>query len=202
MLMEMAELVALAERCAPAVASPTLMSIVRVESGFNPLAIGVNGLPRVVVRATSPGDAARQASALIAQGRSVDLGLAQINSKNLQWLGLTVEEAFEPCRNLAAAGRVLQDGYVRSKPGEVGSQPALLQALSYYNTGHPRRGFTNGYVAKVRSAAERVGPLASVSSSPPQTASSAIKPSWDVFGQSMSADFVTRIATPIPGDQQ
>lgn len=203
MLMEIAEAMILAERCAPAVAAPTLMSIVRVESGFNPLAIGVNGLPRVVIRAESPAAAARQASALIAGGRSVDLGLAQINSKNLRRLGLSVEDAFDPCRNLAAAATVLQEGYVRSRPGQMGAQPALLQALSYYNTGHPRRGFANGYVAKVTAAAGQVVPvLATASDQPANPAPRIITPAWDVFGRSLPSDgFVTRVASPISGGQ-
>jgi type IV secretion system protein VirB1 len=203
MLMEVAEAVILAEQCAPAVAAPTLMSIVRVESGFNPLAIGVNGLPRVIIKTASAADAARQASTLIAAGRSVDLGLAQINSKNLHRLGLTVEDAFDPCRNLAAAARVLQEGYARSRPAEVGAQPALLQALSFYNTGHPRRGFANGYVAKVTAAARRTAPASpKPPARPSQAAPSADTPSWDVFGQSTASEgFVIRIATPVSGGQ-
>src|SRR3990167_7991228 len=98
-------------QCAPAVAPETLLSVVQVESRFDPLAIGVNGKPRVSVSAATPKEAAAKASALIAAGRSIDLGLAQINSKNLGWLGLSVEAAFDPCRNLAAAARVLQAGY-------------------------------------------------------------------------------------------
>lgn len=47
---------------------------------------------------------------MISAGRRVDLGLAQINSKNLGWLGLSVEAAFDSCQNLAAAARVLQAG--------------------------------------------------------------------------------------------
>ncbi|MEI9891358.1 MAG: hypothetical protein WDN45_13185 [Caulobacteraceae bacterium] len=40
----------------------------------------------------------------------------------------------------------------------MGEQAALKTALSYYNTGHPARGFTNGYVAKVANAADRIVP--------------------------------------------
>lgn len=38
---------ALATQCAPAIAPSTMLSIVSVESRFDPLAIGVNGLPRL-----------------------------------------------------------------------------------------------------------------------------------------------------------
>lgn len=200
------EALALAAQCAPAVAPETLMAIVQVESRFNPLAIGVNGQPRVTVTARTPREAAARASALIAAGRSVDLGLAQINSGNLAWLGLSVEAAFDPCLNLAAAQRVLQDGYARSAPASVGEQPALLTALSYYNTGHPRRGFANGYVARVTTATARFTPaILDAVRSVPATSTPAIAvlapPAWDVFGQvEPTPGFFIRASTSIPGD--
>src|SRR5690606_37567985 len=81
---------ALAAACAPQVPLETIRPIVSVESGFNPLAINVNGKPKLVVRARNREEAVGLARRLIAQGRSVDLGLGQINSANLDWLGLTV----------------------------------------------------------------------------------------------------------------
>ena len=77
------------------------------ESGGDPLVIGVNpdparGLPAVVVRSATAQDAARQARTLLAQGRSIDLGLMQINSSQLARHGLTVDAAFDACRNMAA----------------------------------------------------------------------------------------------------
>lgn len=209
MLIPLPEALALAAQCAPAVAPETMMAIVQVESRFNPLAIGVNGRPRVTVTARTPREAAARASALIASGRSVDLGLAQINSGNLAWLGLSVEAAFDPCLNLAAAQRVLQDGYARNAAASVGEQPALLTALSYYNTGHPRRGFANGYVAKVTGAASRFTPAAPTASGfaavstpfPLPAVAVASAPAWDVFGQVEPAPgFFIRASTSIPGD--
>ena len=73
--------------------------------------------------------------------------MAQINSDNLDWLGLSVEAAFDPCHNLAAAGAVLRAGY---RPAEgVDPQTTLRVALSRYNTGHPERGFRNGLLSPV-----------------------------------------------------
>ncbi|MDP3749525.1 MAG: lytic transglycosylase domain-containing protein [Phenylobacterium sp.] len=202
MFLTLPEVSALAARCAPAVSPESLLSVVQVESGFNPLAIGVNGSPRILVSARRQADAAAKASALIAAGRSVDLGLAQINSKSLGWLGLSVEAAFDPCRNLAAAGRVLQAGYSQSGADTVGEQLALRMALSRYNTGDPTRGFNNGYVAKVRAAAARIVPAIQVAPGPPPGEALAAeplpsRPSWDVFGQTAgAASFVIRISTP------
>lgn len=204
---------ALAAQCAPGVAPETLLSIVAVESGFNPLAIGVNGRPRVTVAASFPREAVTRATALIASGRSVDLGLAQINSANLGWLGMSVADAFDPCRNLSAAGRVLQDGFRRSAGSGVGAQAALQTALSYYNTGHPRRGFDNGYVARVLRASARytpyAGPVPSVMPSAlgpaepiPAAAPVAAPAPWDVFGQSpVPAGFVLSPSSPVSGDR-
>ncbi|MGE5564978.1 MAG: lytic transglycosylase domain-containing protein [Parcubacteria group bacterium] len=202
MVISLPDMQALAATCAPTVAAETLLSVAKVESGFNPLAIGVNGTPRITVRATSVVDAAAKAAALIAQGRSIDLGLAQINSRSLAWLGLTVEAAFDPCRNLAASARVLQDGYERAQPKAAGEQAALRTALSFYNTGHPQRGLRNGYVAKVANAAARIVPalqpaLEGAVEEPVAAAPAPVQPSWDVFGQTAEpASFVIRVSAP------
>lgn len=209
MALTLAAALVLAAQCAPAVAPETLLSVVQVESRFEPLAIAVNGAPRIVVEPTSVDDAVAKASALIKAGRNIDLGLAQINSRNLSWLGLSLADVFEPCTNLRAAARILQDGYGRSDAPRVGEQTALKTALSYYNTGHPARGFTNGYVGKVVSAAERIVPaiggsgLASLSDPSPE-APPATSPSWDVFGDVRrgSSSFVTTVSTTAPGGPQ
>jgi type IV secretion system protein VirB1 len=194
---------ALASQCAPSVAPETLLSVVAAESRFNPLAIGVNGAPPVTVNVTTKEQAVARASALIAGGRSVDLGLAQINSGNLSRLGLSVADAFDPCRNLAAAARVLREGYSPSAGDDP--QLALLRALSRYNTGHARRGFTNGYVAKVMNAATQIVPALRAESSPVaqthhvETAAAPPRLTWDVFGETAGSDgFLIRPDSPAP----
>lgn len=201
MILSFDQMQALAAQCAPTVAAETLLSVVKVESGFDPLAIGVNGGPAIRVQAKSRQEAAAKAAALVADGRSVDLGLAQINSRNLDWLGLTIESAFDPCRNLAASARVLQDGYARGARREDGEQPALLTALSYYNTGHPDRGFRNGYVAKVTAAAATIVPALkptanAVPLAQPSESDTPRAPAWAVFrGEEPDEDFVIRVST-------
>lgn len=209
MALSLAAALALAAQCAPTVAPETLLSVVQVESRFEPLAIGVNGLPRVTVAPTSVDDAVARAGELIAAGRSIDLGLAQINSKNLAWLGLSLREVFEPCTNLQAAARVLQDGYGRSDAERVGEQAALRTTLSYYNTGHPSRGVGNGYVGKVEAAAGRIVPAIGGQHTPsPQLAPPAPPENpplaWDVFGdvQRARGSFVTNVSITSPGGSQ
>lgn len=141
----------LTQVCAAQVEPSTLLAIVAVESGFDPWAIGVNGPKAVALRPGSREAAVATAQGLIAAGRNIDLGLGQINHRNLARLGLTVEDAFEPCRNLAAASKVLGAGGNRNGP----TGPA---ALSRYNTGDAQRGLRNGYVDRVTHAAAQLAP--------------------------------------------
>ncbi|WP_421930871.1 lytic transglycosylase domain-containing protein [Phenylobacterium sp.] len=210
MALSLAAALALAAHCAPTVAPETLLSVVEVESRFEPLAIGVNGAPPIAVSANSINEAVARAGALIAGGRSIDLGLAQINSRNLSWLGLSLADVFEPCTNLRAAARILQEGYARGDAVRVGEQAALKTALSYYNTGHPVRGVSNGYVGKVTSAAERIvpalgGALAAKVPAPAPALSPEIQsPAWDVFGEVHRGrgSFVTTVSITAPGGLQ
>lgn len=159
MILDVASLLALAGSCAPSVAPETLISIVHTESRFNTLAIGVNSPgARKPVPATRA-QAIAAARRLIRQGYNIDLGLGQINSANLGWLGLSVEDAFEPCRNLAAAARVLTTNYQSVTHSAQSSDHAIATALSLYNTGDRRRGFRNGYVARVYASASTIVPL-------------------------------------------
>jgi len=84
-----------------------LAAIAIHESGGDPLVIGVNadrarGLPAAAIRSATPQEAAARAAALLAQGRSIDLGLMQVNSGQLARHGLTVETAFDACRSMVA----------------------------------------------------------------------------------------------------
>jgi len=136
------------QTCAPTVAPKTLAAIIQVESGGNPYATGVNGPIRLPYRPTNAADAAKMARYVIHLGYSVDLGLMQINSRNLPGLGYTVEEIFDPCHNLQAGAQILTRGYLGAVKRYGHGQDALRAALSAYNTGNYERGFKNGYVAK------------------------------------------------------
>lgn len=142
-----AAIIALASQCAPSVAPQTVLAIVQTESRGRPFALNVNGgsQPRAP---TSAASAAVIAQRHIAAGYSVDLGLGQINSRNMRWLGLTWETVFDPCTNIAALGAVLTSNFNSVKAGRD-PQTALRVALSMYNTGSQTRGFRNGYVGKV-----------------------------------------------------
>ena len=142
-----AALLALASQCAPTVAPETVLAMIQTESHGEPFALNVNGSLQPARQGTAA-DAATTALRYVAAGYSVDLGLGQINSRNMHWLGLTWETVFDPCTNVAALGRVLTANYNAAKAGRD-PQTSLRVALSVYNTGSQTRGFRNGYVAKV-----------------------------------------------------
>lgn len=138
---------ALIQACAPTVAPATVERVIQVESKDNPLAINVNGT-KLARPATSAADATALATAYIKAGYSVDLGLMQVNSGNLQKLGYSVADMFDPCKNLAAGAKVLTDFYMSAHDQMRNPQVALRAALSAYNTGNFIAGFRNGYVAR------------------------------------------------------
>jgi type IV secretion system protein VirB1 len=140
-------LLALASQCAPSVAPETVLAIIQTESSGEQFALNVNG-GRQPARQANAADAATTARRYVAAGYSVDLGLGQINSRNMRWLGLTWDTVFDPCTNVAALARVLTTNYNLVKAGRD-PQTAFRVALSMYNTGSQTRGFHNGYVAKV-----------------------------------------------------
>jgi type IV secretion system protein VirB1 len=138
---------ALLQACAPTVAPSTLARVIQVESQGNPLAIHVNGVA-LEQKPRNAAEAAALARRYIAAGYSVDLGLMQVNSRNLERLGLTVPAMLDPCENLAAGALVLTDFFLSAAPRYSAPQAALQAALSAYNTGSFWRGFQNGYVAR------------------------------------------------------
>lgn len=138
--------------CAPNVAPATIQQIIRVESAGNPLAVNINTRNGVklkpAAKITTPEHAIAVTYAAIARGHTVDMGYMQVNSANLPKLGYTVEDMFNPCKNLTAGARVLEAAYLQMLPRHRNEQAALSAALSIYNTGNSRNGFMNGYVGK------------------------------------------------------
>lgn len=207
----------LAQTCAPQVAPLTLLAVAKAESGLDPLTIGVNTKPHRALHPATVVAAVATAMALQARGESFDLGLTQINNHNLQRLGLSLESAFDPCRNLAGGAEVLTADYLAARPGAGSAQEALTAALSTYNTGDARRGLRNGYVVSVIQAAARVVPAlalpgaSAAPDAPPVRLSAAPAPDappspppLDVFSRPASPSLVwadlpspaTRVASP------
>jgi len=193
MILSIAAFTQLALTCGPSVHVDTLASVARAESSFNTLAIGDNTAHRSYAPASLE-QAIQTANALIARGHSLDLGVMQINTKNLRGLRMSVADAFDACKSMAGGSRVLVEGY--RPAGSEDSQVTLLRALSHYNTGNQQRGFTNGYVRRVQYAAQQVVPAIRLGGSPivvagPEGGEGAVvvqppapppaPPSWDMY---------------------
>lgn len=146
------DFIALVMACAPAVDPGTAGALVSVESAFNPHAIGVVGgvLDRQPRRRS---EALATARRLHTDGWNYSVGLAQINVRNFARLGLTVESAFDPCRNLTAMQSVLLECFERAeRPSVRTPQQSLRRALSCYYSGNFATGFDHGYVRRVVNA--------------------------------------------------
>ena len=159
--MDPATFLAFALACAPQVDADTARALVQVESGFNPWAIGVVGgaLER---QPQDRAEALATARVLRHAGWNFSVGLAQINIANVDRLGLTLEDAIEPCANLAAMQTVLRDCFDRagsSEPNAVHPQVALRAALSCYYSGNFTTGMKQGYVHQVARAALHQRPV-------------------------------------------
>lgn len=161
MIYDVPAIVSLAQQCAPEVATEAVVPLVVTESGGDSLQINVNKGPHV--RAGSVADGAAIVRRYMMAGYTVDVGLAQINSANFSRLGVTVEQALAPCTNLRLASSMLQQGYERASRYYTGLD-AISATYSLYNTGTLTRGFRNGYVGRVWSAASAMG---LVQSAPP-----------------------------------
>ncbi|WP_203413146.1 lytic transglycosylase domain-containing protein [Entomobacter blattae] len=139
----------MAQKCAPYVAYQTTLQVIRVESGGNVYAVHVNNLkgPQPPPPSSAQ-EAINLATRYIHSGYTVDLGLMQINSRNLSAVGITLPEAFDACTNIKAGATILTADYLRASRAMGKGLNALLAALSAYNTGDFDSGFANGYVAR------------------------------------------------------
>lgn len=140
-------MIELIQACSPQMQVEVAQAIIKTESGFNQFAIGVNKGGKAVKQPKDYQSAVNTAQTLIRNGANIDMGFAQINSANLAWLGLTVEQVFQPCNNLKAMQTVYLHCYARA--GNTGLGTKMQRALSCYNTGNMTKGFKNGYVNKV-----------------------------------------------------
>jgi len=150
-MIPLAAFMVLAQQCAPDVAPATMAAVVRVESDFNPYAIGVvHG--RLQRQPASLAAAVAPARALDAAGWNYSAGLAQVNRSNWPRFGLTADTAFDPCRNLAAGAAILQGCFERARRIHAQArqvQQALRSSLSCYASGDFSTGYRTGYVQRV-----------------------------------------------------
>ena len=156
------DLQSLMAKCVPDVHPSTMGAIIRVESAGSMYALSDDGpgnLPwserKNMLRSFRPAtleEAAAKTRDLLRQGHWVGIGLTQLASRHLPRIGLSVEQALDPCTNLREGGRILTGFYLDALKTYKQPQDALHAAISAYNTGNFRAGLENGYVAKVVNA--------------------------------------------------
>ena len=147
----------LAQQCGKDVHPDTLQAVARVESRFNPYAIGVvkGALSR---QPRNMAEAVEAAERLHAQGRNFSMGLMQVNRYNLKSYGLDYRTVFDPCANVRTGAAILADCFKRA--GGNG-QTDLQKAFSCYYSGNFRTGFRADfkgqppYVVKILNAARQ-----------------------------------------------
>ncbi|MEH6414562.1 lytic transglycosylase domain-containing protein [Pseudomonas sp. CGJS7] len=124
-----------------AVPHEVMHHVVRVESSFNPYAIGVVG-GRLVRQPKNLPEAISTVRMLERRGFNFSLGVAQVNRYNLGKYGLdSYEKAFDVCPNLQAGSRILAECYSRSQDWG--------KSFSCYYSGNFVTGFRHGYVQKI-----------------------------------------------------
>lgn len=125
-----------------AVPADVMHHVVRVESSYNPFAIGVVG-GRLARQPRALPEALATARMLERRGFDFSLGLAQVNRRNLGKYGLaTYAQAFEACANVRAGSRILAECNTRAG-GDWG------KSFSCYYSGNFSTGFRHGYVDRV-----------------------------------------------------
>ncbi|WP_211327721.1 lytic transglycosylase domain-containing protein [Solilutibacter pythonis] len=131
--------------CQIEVPASVMHHVVKVESSYNPYAIGVVG-GRLVRQPGNLAEAVATAEMLESRGFNFSLGLAQVNRYNLNKYGLaSYEAAFQVCPNLSAGARILRECHGRSG-GHWG------KAFSCYYSGNFTTGYRHGYVQKVEAS--------------------------------------------------
>ena len=137
------------ERCAPEVPAILMRALVRAESAWQPLAIGIDGGRRAVVQPKTLEEAVATATRLSMQGLGFSVGLAQIHATNVRLYGLSWVDAFDPCRNLAVGQKILWNFYHRASASGYEGSAILWAALRGYNSGNVDRAISDDYASRV-----------------------------------------------------
>ena len=147
----------MAATCAPTMAVEQVAAIASVESGFSRLAIRFNSGGHVKVPPATEAEAVKLATARIAAGEDIDLGLMGINGALLDELGLTVLGAFDPCLSMKAAEALLAK--YRDEATASGAKGAAIevQALArYFGKGDPLLGELSGFADRISHEQKRL----------------------------------------------
>jgi type IV secretion system protein VirB1 len=184
-LVAILQLAATPDCTAPGMPPANVAAVARQESGFHPYAIRDETTDRSHYPATRE-DAEALAARLTAQGHLLGVGLMQLTPPAN--FGLSIAEAFDPCKNMKAGAELLAANYNLE-------WQALMRALSRYNSGSPTR--AEAYAKRVAAQAQRNAHMPSLALHPfpnlpampapssqrsaPPAAKPPCAPTWDVW---------------------
>jgi type IV secretion system protein VirB1 len=146
-MLSTAAFLSLALKCASTVHPDTSHDVARIESGFNPYAIGVVGQKGLFP--TNKEDALAHVKRLRAEGKNFSVGLMQINQANFNRYGVDAAALFTPCINLSVFEKIITDCYQRGK--------TVKRALSCYYSGNFMTGQKKEIAFGATSYTERAG---------------------------------------------
>ncbi|MBZ7936335.1 transglycosylase SLT domain-containing protein [Campylobacter sp. B0100352/1] len=150
----------LIEQCKnPNVETQIIQKIIQIESKNENLAININKVGSFVPKTKD--EAKTLAQSFINKGYSVDIGLMQFNSNNLKtptFKNYSIDDLLDPCKNIKAGSDIFYLAYEMTNEN-LTKEERINQALSIYNTGDLKKGFSNGYVAKYDSTTKIVDNL-------------------------------------------
>lgn len=154
----MAPIDALVAQCAPAVPAVLMRALVRAESSWRPLAIGADGAQPPVQQPRTLDEAVATAKRMASRGTGFSVGLAQIHASNVRLYGLSWEEAFDPCRNLAVGQKILWNFYHQASASGYSGVAAVWAALRGYNSGRVDRAISDAYASRIFAYIQSVPP--------------------------------------------
>lgn len=144
----MLDLAVAINQCVNPIHKVVMQAIVKVESSGNPLAIGLNKGFKLQMQPKDEKQAQAWVEYLEKNDYNFDVGLGQVNIKNIHKYGYKAKDLIDPCLNLKIASDILDKNYQVALSSD-NSAKALQKAISAYNTGNFSSGFYNGYVSKV-----------------------------------------------------
>ena len=152
------DFIELSKQCSPLADPGRMAAIMRVESSFNPFAIGVvHG--RLERQPKNIDEAVATVKALERDGWNFSLGAAQVNRYNLPKYGMDYAGAFDPCSSIRAGAGILADCHDRALLTTSDQNYAWQMAFSCYYSGNFKTGFRSdfpgqpSYVRKVLAGA-------------------------------------------------
>ncbi|WP_299239911.1 lytic transglycosylase domain-containing protein [Sulfurihydrogenibium sp.] len=92
-----------------------LVAIAKIESGFRPWVININqnGRSVKVINPKSVEEAAIYLQYLHDNGYNYDVGVGQINVRNIKRLGLRPQQLLDPCNNIMVSAYILKENVLR-----------------------------------------------------------------------------------------